>query len=155
MLKGASMTSAKQSPTVVFSEKQDPDWFEKNGGDYGYGNNPDSAYDNHGYDKAGYNKEGFDRAGVHENQYTEELYREVLEDFDGVCVSDLDSSLRSSEYESLNIKEKELLAEKRRVEQLLKKINEDLEAVAQQKTAFGMSDTVSGNVVAPKRGFGR
>lgn len=149
------MTIAKQSPTVVFSENQDPDWFEKNGGDYGYGNDPLSSFDNQGYDKTGYNKDGFDRAGIYEEQYTQELYDDVLEDFNGILISDLDMALKSSEYDSLNIKEKELLKEKQKVEQMLKKINEDLEKVAQKKADFGASDTVSENVVAPKRGFGR
>ena len=50
------MINKEQSPTVKFSSDKDPDWFEKNGGDYGYGNYPESRYDNDGYDKRGYNE---------------------------------------------------------------------------------------------------
>lgn len=155
MLKGANMTIAKQSPTVLFSEKKNPDWFEQNGGDYGYGNDPNSAYDNDGYDKAGYDKYGIDRAGVHENQYTPELYQETLEDFKDIYIPELSIKLQSSEYQFLDEQERELLTEKRRIEKLLKEINKDLENVARKKADFGVSTVISENVVSPKRGFGR
>lgn len=149
------MINKEQSPTVKFSANKDPDWFEKNGGDYGYGNDPESRYDNDGYDKKGYNKYGVDRAGIHEDQYDDELYNEILEDFKDIYIPDLSKSLNSSEFRSLDVKEQSLLAEKKKLEEQLKKINQDLEKIATAKSQFGSSSVIENNVVAPKRGFGR
>jgi hypothetical protein len=63
------MSVGKYSPTVSFSYMKDQKWFEKNGGDFGNGVNPDSIYDNDGFDSYGYNSENIDRAGIHENDY--------------------------------------------------------------------------------------
>ncbi|EPP7233487.1 hypothetical protein ACTOJ1_000379 [Shigella flexneri] len=147
------MINKEQSPTVKFSSDKDPDWFEKNGGDYGYGNYPESRYDNDGYDKRGYNEYGIDRAGINEDQYDEVLYNEILEDFKDIYIPDLSKSLNSSEFRSLDVKEQSLLAEKKKLEEQLKKINQDLENVATAKSQFGVSSIIESNVVAPKRGF--
>lgn len=63
------MSVAKYSPTVGFSYKQDQKWFEKNGGGFGFGKNPETEYDDDGYDSYGYNEQGLDRAGHSEESY--------------------------------------------------------------------------------------
>lgn len=63
------MGIGKYSPTVSTSYSQDQEWYEKNGGGYGNGKDPESYYDDDGFDSYGYNAEGRDRAGHHENDY--------------------------------------------------------------------------------------
>lgn len=63
------MGVGKYSPTVSTSYSQDQAWYEKNGGGYGNGKDPESDYDDDGYDSYGYNADGRDRAGHHENDY--------------------------------------------------------------------------------------
>lgn len=64
------MGIGKYSPTVSTSYRKDQAWYEKNGGGFGNGKNPDSDYDDDGYDAYGYNADDRDRAGHHENDYT-------------------------------------------------------------------------------------
>ena len=67
------MGVGKYSPTVTHSYRLDQGWWEKNGGGFGNGKNPDSDYDDEGYDAYGYAEGGYssgkDRAGITENQY--------------------------------------------------------------------------------------
>ncbi len=63
------MGVGKYSPTVSTSYSQDQAWYEKNGGGYGNGKDPESDYDDDGYDAYGYNADDRDRAGHHENDY--------------------------------------------------------------------------------------
>lgn len=63
------MSVGKYSPTVSFSYGKDQDWFKKNGGGFGNGNNPHSDLDNDGYDSYGYNENEVDRAGNSEMDY--------------------------------------------------------------------------------------
>lgn len=149
------MKNFEQSPTVKYSNSKDPNWFERNGGDFGYGNDPESRYDNDGYDNKGYNELGIDRAGISEDQYDAELYNEVLEDFKDLYIPDLSKKLNSSEFRTLDEKEQSLLNEKKKLESLLRKVNENLEKVTKEKNEFGISNTIDSNVVSPKRGFGR
>ena len=67
------MGVGKYSPTVTNSYRQDQDWWEKNGGDFDKGKNPESVNDDEGYDQYGYsgNGSGPDRAGVTEAQYAD------------------------------------------------------------------------------------
>lgn len=67
------MGVGKYSPTVTYSYRQDQDWWEKNGGDFGKGRNPESVNDDEGYDQYGYSGDGSgpDRAGVTEAQYAD------------------------------------------------------------------------------------
>lgn len=73
------MSVGKYSPTVSYSYRQDQDWWEKNGGGYGNGKDPDSQLDDEGYDSYGYSGkfgDGPDRAGYTEEQYLEGSYDE-------------------------------------------------------------------------------
>jgi len=45
-----TMAIGKYSPTVFARYIADENWFVKNGGGFGNGNNPESQYDNEGYD---------------------------------------------------------------------------------------------------------
>ncbi len=63
------MSVGKYSPTVSFMYARDQNWFEKNGGGYGNGNDPESDYDDDGYDSYGYNRNDIDRAGNAEFSY--------------------------------------------------------------------------------------
>ena len=66
------MSVGKYSPTVSASYAMDQKWWERNGGGYGNGTNPDSDYDNDGYDSYGYAGDcgdGPDRAGNTESDY--------------------------------------------------------------------------------------
>lgn len=67
------MSVGKYSPTVMFSYKQDPDWFKKNGGGFGNGKYPQSDFDDDGFDSYGYDKNEVDRAGNTENSYQNEV----------------------------------------------------------------------------------
>ncbi len=149
------MLNKDRSPTISFSDEKDPDWFEKNGGDYGYGNNPESRYDNDGYDRKGYDEYGIDRAGVHEDQYDEKLYNEVLQDFKDIYIPSLSKIKNSSEFRYLEEEEKNLLTEKEHLEAQLKQINKDLERVAKAKSELGLANVIENNIITPKRGFGR
>lgn len=76
----------KYSPTVFHSYHLDQKWFEKNGGGFDNGNNPESDLDNDGFDSYGYSNEdgtGKDRAGYSEDDYIldEELFEEVTTDW--------------------------------------------------------------------------
>ena len=64
------MSCGKYSPTISASYAFDQKWWERNGGGYGNGKNPDSDNDDDGYDSYGYaNGNGPDRAGRHEDDY--------------------------------------------------------------------------------------
>jgi len=72
------MSVGKYSPTVSHSYSMDQGWWEKNGGGYGNGANPESDLDDDGYDSYGYHcycgedglyHEGVDRAGYTEMDY--------------------------------------------------------------------------------------
>lgn len=66
------MGVGKYSPTVSYSYRQDQDWWEKNGGDFGNGKDPNDTNDDEGYDAYGYSGPhgtGPDRAGITEDQY--------------------------------------------------------------------------------------
>lgn len=75
------MGVGKYSPTVSTSYSKDQDWYEKNGGGYGNGKNPDADYDDDGYDSYGYNAEGYDRAGNTESHYLNSRERDFNDDF--------------------------------------------------------------------------
>lgn len=83
------MSIAKYSPTVNFSYRKDQDWFIKNGGDFGNGDNKNSFYDNDGFDSYGYNENDIDRAGVSSLDY-EANYK-----------ADLEGNLIFEKYESV------------------------------------------------------
>ena len=71
------MSVGKYSPTVSYSYQKDQNWFEKNGGGYGNGKNPDVEHDDEGYDSYGYSEQygdGVDRAGYTEYTYLEGNY---------------------------------------------------------------------------------
>ena len=65
------MSVGKYSPTVSRWYAKDRDWFEKNGGNYGNGIDPNSDNDDEGFDSYGYSEEGNgpDRAGNTESDY--------------------------------------------------------------------------------------
>lgn len=63
------MGVANYSPTVWGWYKKDRDWFKKNGGGFGNGEDPDSLYDDDGFDSYGYDEREVDRAGVSEDSY--------------------------------------------------------------------------------------
>jgi hypothetical protein len=66
------MSVGKYSPTVSRWYADDQKWWEKNGGGYGNGIDPDSDHDDEGYDSYGYGGDcgdGPDRAGNDEYQY--------------------------------------------------------------------------------------
>lgn len=66
------MSVGKYSPTVSYSYQMDQKWWDKNGGGYGNGINPDSECDDDGYDSYGYSGElgdGPDREGYDESDY--------------------------------------------------------------------------------------
>lgn len=72
------MSVGKYSPTVSYSYAVDRDWFQKNGGGFGNGVDPESDDDDEGYDRYGYSSlTGEDRAG-----HTESNYLSYDEDFD-------------------------------------------------------------------------
>lgn len=77
------MGIGKYSPTVSASYMRDQQWWERNGGGYGNGKNPDSHDDDDGFDSYGYSDggQGVDRAGYTENDYAEGEWDEALEDF--------------------------------------------------------------------------
>ena len=72
-------------------------------------------------------------------------------DFKNNCFGIFIKNLKNQH--KLNSKEKSLLAEKKKLEEQLKKLNQDLENVATAKSQFGVSSIIESNVVAPKRGF--
>lgn len=75
------MGVGKYSPTVVASYHKDQNWWERNGGGYGNGKNPESNNDD-GYDSYGYaDCTGPDRAGHTESDYGSS--GEWYEDSDG------------------------------------------------------------------------
>lgn len=63
------MGVGKYSPTVSHSYASDDKWFEKNGGGWGNGIDPESFFDDQGFDEYGYNAQGVDRAGNEEHLY--------------------------------------------------------------------------------------
>ncbi len=66
------MSVGKYSPTVSYSYSRDQSWWERNGGGYGNGKNPECDNDDDGFDRYGYSGEvgtGPDRAGHDENEY--------------------------------------------------------------------------------------
>lgn len=78
------MSVGKYSPTVSYSYMLDQKWWEKNGGGYGNGKNPDSELDDEGYDSYGYSEkygDGVDRAGYTEYQYLEGNYDPVYDEY--------------------------------------------------------------------------
>ena len=83
------MSLGKYSPTVSASYARDQKWWERNGGGYTNGKNPNSENDDDGFDSYGYHDhDGPDRAGHTEDDYLEatiEAYREAdeagIEDF--------------------------------------------------------------------------
>ena len=102
------MGVGKYSPTVSSSYFLDQNWWERNGGGYGNGNNPDSDLDNDGFDSYGYSGsfgDGVDRAGHteeeyltcgewytdsdDEEQYHYPLYDDVSSDWSGKLLGDL------------------------------------------------------------------
>lgn len=67
------MGVGKYSPTIYYSGRKDSDWFEKNGGGFGNGINPESDCDDDGFDSYGYSGkygDGPDRAGYKEDEYS-------------------------------------------------------------------------------------
>lgn len=71
------MGIGKYSPTVSASYMLDQKWWERNGGGYGNGKNPDSDNDDDGFDSYGYaDLTGPDRAGYTENDYMVGSYDE-------------------------------------------------------------------------------
>lgn len=91
------MGIGKYSPTVSTSYRKDQAWYEKNGGGFGNGKNPDSDYDDDGYDAYGYNADDRDRAGHHENDYAASsqwdgdsayypLHEDVQSEWGGRCI---------------------------------------------------------------------
>lgn len=91
------MGVGKYSPTVSTSYRKDQAWYEKNGGGYRNGKDPESDYDDDGYDAYGYNAAGRDRAGHHENDYTASfewngnsesypLHEDVQSEWGGRCI---------------------------------------------------------------------
>lgn len=66
------MSVGKYSPTVSNAYARDQKWWEKNGGGYDNGNDPDVDEDNDGFDSYGYAGplgQGPDRAGNTEMDY--------------------------------------------------------------------------------------
>lgn len=66
------MSTGKYSPTVFSAYADDQDWWEKNGGGFGNGVDPDSECDDDGYDSYGYSGrfgDGPDREGYTELNY--------------------------------------------------------------------------------------
>jgi hypothetical protein len=81
------MSVGKYSPTVSNSYGLDQGWWEKNGGGYGNGIDPESDLDDEGFDSYGYSEkygDGPDRAG-----YTESEYLEGDRDEDGEFIGHL------------------------------------------------------------------
>lgn len=79
------MGVGKYSPTVSTSYSQDQTWYEKNGGGYGNGKDPESDYDDDGFDSYGYNADDRDRAGHQENDYLAsfQCYEDVQSEWSG------------------------------------------------------------------------
>ncbi|ASV44365.1 hypothetical protein PBI_SCTP2_350 [Salicola phage SCTP-2] len=75
----------KYSPTISGWYSKDQNWFEKNGGGFDNGYNPNSDLDNDGYDSYGYTSsdsfEDYDREGFYERDYWsnkgEERYEQI------------------------------------------------------------------------------
>ena len=66
------MSAGKYSPTVFSAYVSDQDWWEKNGGGFDNGVDPDSECDDDGYDSYGYSGrfgDGPDREGYTETNY--------------------------------------------------------------------------------------
>lgn len=65
------MSVGKYSPTTGLSYAMDQNWWERNGGGFGNGIDPNSDNDNDGYDSYGYsdNGNGPDRLGYTEIEY--------------------------------------------------------------------------------------
>ncbi len=89
------MSLGKYSPTVSHSYALDQEWWERNGGGFDNGTNPQSDDDNDGFDRYGYSGNGCgpDRAGHSEMDYlnaSTEAYRQHNEsgddyDFEDDC----------------------------------------------------------------------
>lgn len=148
------MYIAEKSPTIIYSENIDADWFKKNGGGIGFGNDDESIYDNDGYDVKGYDKNGVDRAGYHERQYDEESYKDVLDDFDTIFIPHLSIARNSSEVRYLEEEEVDLLLERAELENRIKSIDKRVESIRRSKVEFGVTTILDDNVVTAKRGFG-
>jgi hypothetical protein len=102
------MGVGKYSPTISSSYSMDQDWWERNGGGYGNGKNPNSEQDDDGYDSYGYSGQfgqGVDRAGHTEDDYLSSgewiedeyrypLYEDVLSDWNGKFLGDLPNYIR-------------------------------------------------------------
>jgi hypothetical protein len=127
------MGVGKYSPTVGTSYSKDQDWYEKNGGGYGNGKNPDADYDDDGYDSYGYNAEGYDRAGNTEYHYesnyerdsSDEFYYPLVEsvqhDWSGRCILEL---RKAREDAAQNPAVQELFRQLDDVKDILQKANE-------------------------------
>lgn len=114
------MSVGKYSPTVSLSYSLDQNWWKRNGGGYGNGNDPTSDNDNDGYDSYGYSEDGSgpDRAGYTEDAYlttTESwtdhegehhcdytLYDRVYSEWESRRLGDLNAYLRFEEIDALH-----------------------------------------------------
>jgi hypothetical protein len=95
------MSAGKYSPTISASYRFDQKWWDRNGGGYGNGKNPESDMDDDGYDSYGYSKNGSgpDRAGKYEedyergewmdDEYCYPLYEDISSEWSSTLLGDL------------------------------------------------------------------
>lgn len=109
------MSVGKYSPTVSTSYSLDQTWWERNGGGFGNGKNPNSENDDDGFDSYGYaDGDGDDRAGYSEMEYLTsssydedtgicyyDLYDQISGEWRGKRLGDLDDYVTSSEIVKL------------------------------------------------------
>ena len=109
------MSVGKYSPTVSSSYAADQNWWEKNGGGYDNGIDPNSDNDDDGYDRYGYDANDTDRAGHQENdyllnyseydgQYTYHLYEDVSSEWAGVRIYERKEKAKSLENDEYFVK---------------------------------------------------
>lgn len=101
------MSVGKYSPTVSSSYAADQNWWEKNGGGYGNGIDPNSDNDDDGYDRYGYDANDTDRAGHQENHYlvSYHLYEDVSSEWTGVYIYERKEKLKSLENDEYFVKD--------------------------------------------------
>lgn len=134
------MATGKYSPTINFSYTKDWSWFEKNGGDFGNGLNPNSEYDDDGYDSYGYNANGVDRAGhtVESYTYNPDLYDKVMYSDDwSICIIDKKHLAEDLNVDPIYQKELQKKAELEKLisdaQQLLIEVNLSLSEIVRHK----------------------
>lgn len=139
------MGICKYSPTVNTSYSKDQEWFEKNGGGFGNGKNPDSQLDDDGFDSYGYNDQNIDRAGISENQYMSSyyidqyneihytLYQEIQDEWSGIDILSDKQTIQVIQFDKDFSPYLKQLEEIEEIQKIAKKLKADIELKIRKK----------------------